>query len=173
MDSNSYFLQTQRLGFRWWQAEDLLLARELWGDPEVTRLFSKSQLTDAQIQERLTIEIERATKHGIQYWPMFELSTNHHIGCAGLRPYRPEENIFEMGYHLRPEFWGKGFATEAGKAILEYAMKHTDATSIFAGHHPDNVASGKVLLKLDFTQTGTDYFEPTGLMHPSYIIKFA
>lgn len=162
------FLRSNRIGFRWWSADDYQLARELWGDPAVTRFFSKEPFTDEQVQERLNLEIDRAAKFKMQYWPIFKLATNLHIGCAGLRPYR--EDIFELGVHVRELFWGKGYATEAGRALIEHS-KTMGARALFAGHHPDNLASKNVLLKLGFEETGTEFYEPTGLLHPSYLLQ--
>jgi len=82
-----------------------------------------------------------------------------------------QEIIYELGVHLRPQYWGKGFATEALGRVIEYAFAELGASALFAGHHPSNVASGKSLLKLGFERTGEEFFEPTGLMHPSYLLK--
>ncbi|HEY9867589.1 MAG TPA: GNAT family N-acetyltransferase [Candidatus Obscuribacterales bacterium] len=169
MPSSPYFLCSERLGFRWWSREDLPLAKQLWGDPEVTRLFSKTALSDFEIQERLNAEIDRGNTHGVQYWPMFELVTDLHIGCCGLRPYRLADKVYELGFHLRPVFWGRGLASEAGRTMLDYAITEVGAHAIFAGHHPENVASRNVLLKLGFEETGAEFYEPTGLFHPSYM----
>ena len=46
---------------------------------------------------------------GMQYWPIFLLAGGRHVGVCGLRPWRIEEKIPELGYHLRPEFWRPGF----------------------------------------------------------------
>lgn len=78
------------------------------------------------------------------------------------------EKPYEIGFHLRPKFWGQGFATEAATAVMEYACTSLGAERLFAGHHPDNKASQKVLGKLGFQYTGDEFYEPTGLYHPSY-----
>lgn len=167
----NYFLCSKRIGFRWWTIQDLDFAKILWGNPEVTNLFTKAPLSDFQIEERLQSEIERETKYQMQYWPMFELATDRFVGCGGLRPYRLAEQIFELGFHLRPEFWGKGLATEAGETLISYGFKELGASAIFAGHHPDNTSSRNVLFKLGFEETGTEFYEPTGLLHPSYLLQ--
>ncbi len=166
-----YFLCGKRIGFRWWTDDDFELAKGLWGDPSVTRLFSKEPLSDLQIRERLQAEIKRADEHKMQYWPMFELATGLHIGCGGFRPYRADEQIYELGFHLRPAFWGKGLASEAGKTLIEYGFGQLSAKAIFAGHHPDNLPSQAVLLKLGFEEIGKELYPPTGLLHPSYMLR--
>jgi RimJ/RimL family protein N-acetyltransferase len=67
--------------------------------------------------------------------------------------------------------WGKGFATEAAFGALEYAWEKLRLSQVYAGHHPHNRASEKILKKLGFEFIGNVFYEPTGLMHPSYVCK--
>lgn len=165
-----FFLTTNRIGFSKWQKGDIKLAELLWGDPDVTKLICASgKFSVEEISSRLTTEIDNETKYHVQYWPIFELSSTNFIGCCVLRPYRGNE--YEMGFHLRPQFWGKGYATEAAAAIADYAFSVLKADALFAGHNPNNVASSKVLLKLGFRYIGNKFYEPTGLYHPSYELK--
>ena len=105
----------------------------------------------------------------MQYWPIFELSTGELIGCCGLRPYG--EAMYEIGFHLRPEFWRKGFAVEAANVAIDYAFRELHAEGLFAGHNPKNIASSKVLAKLNFQYVRDEFYAPTGLYHPSYELK--
>ena len=170
MTSNqpSYFLVSKRIGFRFWHQDDLQLALDLWGNRQVTRLFYKEGLNLSQVQERLDRELAAARDHRIQYWPIFRLTDGAHLGCAGLRPSAPSRP--ELGVHLKPQFWGDGYATEAGAAVIAYAFQENIADCLFAGHHPENQASRKALLKLCFLGTSATYYEPTGLLHPSYLL---
>jgi RimJ/RimL family protein N-acetyltransferase len=161
-------MQSDRIGFRRWQQDDLPAAINLWGDPQVTRLFYKNPLTQEQVDRRLQEEIECEEKHHIQYWPIFLLENDSHIGCAGLRPR--DEGILELGIHLKPEYWGRGFATEAGRRVIEHAFGNQLARAVFAGHHPDNKGSRNGLLKLGFLGTTAKLYEPTGLIHPGYLL---
>jgi RimJ/RimL family protein N-acetyltransferase len=165
--TSPYFLNTARLGFRCWKADDLPLARALWGDGDVTRLIG-GPFSDVAIANRLAAEMSTQAHFGVQYWPVFLLATGGFAGCAGLRPYRPEEEIFELGFHLRPAYWGQGLAMEAGHALIRYAFETLGAKGLFAGHHPANAASRRVLEKLGFALRGEEFYAPTGLMHPAY-----
>jgi RimJ/RimL family protein N-acetyltransferase len=106
---------------------------------------------------------------GIQYWPIFLLATGDHVGCAGLRPKEPQ--VLELGYYLKPAFWGTGLATEAGAALIAYAFTTLDAETLFAGHHPANRASQKVLEKLGFTRAGEEFYKPSGVIEPTYLLQ--
>jgi [ribosomal protein S5]-alanine N-acetyltransferase len=117
---------TERLTARTWELADLSLAIELWGDEDVTRFIdSRGKLNRDQILERLRVEIDRQNVHGVQYWPLFETQSNQFIGCCGLRPwiYTPQEKNYELGFHILKRCWGKGYATEAAKGAIKYALE--------------------------------------------------
>jgi RimJ/RimL family protein N-acetyltransferase len=169
-ENSPYFLTTARLGFRSWTEEDLPLARKVWGDSLVTR-FVGGPFTDDQVGARLDREIACMAAYHVQYWPIFLLDSGDHVGCAGMRARKPEQGMFSMGFYLRPEYWRKGFAVESGAAVVDYAFGTLGIRELFAGHHPENHASGKVLAKLGFTFTHRELYPPTGLMHFAYSLK--
>ena len=164
-----YFLITERCGFSKWETKDTELARLLWGDPEVTHFICASGVfKDEEIECRLETEIRKGELYGVQYWPLFERNTGELIGCCGLRPFEGEERAYELGCHLREKYWGKGIAKEAAEAVIAYGFGILGAQKLLAGHHPQNIRSGKVLKKLGFTPIGEKFYEPTGLFHPAY-----
>src|SRR5215469_7486580 len=165
-----YFLTSSRLGFRCWTDDDLSLAIGLWGDPEVTARIG-GPFTPDEVRARLTTEIARMRDLGLQYWPIFMLADSQHVGCAGLRPYRWDKQIYELGVHLRRTFWGQGLASEAARTVIAYAFDVLQAKALFAGHHPENESSRQLLTRLGFTYTHDELYEPTGQMHPSYILR--
>lgn len=166
----NYFLESERLGFRHWSAEDLSLAMGLWGDPDVTKLIG-GPFSETRVKSRLDQEINRQADHGVQYWPIFLLVKNEHVGCCGLRPYDLTQPIYEIGFHIRKAFWGQGYAFEAAQTVIAYAFETLGAKGLFAGHNPTNEASRRLLTKLGFQYTHDEYYAPTGLNHPSYLLK--
>ena len=96
--------------------------------------------TTAEVHARLRREIDTRKAHHVQYWPVFSLQDHELAGCAGLRPYGSGGDVFELGVHLRTSYWGQGIALEAGRAVISYAFDHKAARSLFAGHHPANLA---------------------------------
>ena len=167
---SDYFLVSDRLGFRAWREEDLPLATGLWTDARVMGLLGGPYTPD-RICRRLEREIATQLAFEMQYWPIFLLADGCHVGVCGLRPWRIEEKIPELGYHLRPEFWGQGLAVEGGRAAIQYGFGRLGAKAIFAGHHPENGASRKVLLKLGFRYTGDEVFPETGILEPTYRLE--
>jgi RimJ/RimL family protein N-acetyltransferase len=172
MNQNSpFFITTDRIAFRRWRSDDLPLALALWGDPAVARLTHASgPPSAAAIAARLEREIATEHAHGLSYWPIFLRDGDEHIGCCGLRPYRLAEAVHELGFHLRPDHWGKGLAFEAARAVVEHAFSNLGAQALFAGHHPENAASRRLLSKLGFRYTHDELYPPTGLQHPSYLL---
>jgi len=72
------------------------------------------------------------------------------VGVAG---FHPERDGLAFGYWIARDHWGQGYATEAGRGAIEVA-RALGHKRIVAGHYVDNPASGRVLRKLGFRETG-------------------
>jgi [ribosomal protein S5]-alanine N-acetyltransferase len=160
-----------RLVFGRWEAENIPLGKHLWGDPRVTSFITQSPFTPLQVEERVRQEMAGLAMFGVQYGPMFLRSTGELVGCCGFRPRPAPPGVLELGFLLRPEFWGQGLATEAARAAVAHAFEVLGASAIFAGHHPENGGSRRVLQKLGFRKTHLEHYPPTGLEHPSYLLQ--
>lgn len=164
-----YFMKTECIGFSYWTEADVELAIKLWGEKDVTQFIcATGEFTLQNIMDRLSVEINNQEKYQVQYWPIFDLMTNELIGCCGLRPFKAEQHTYEIGFHLRKKYWGQGYAYEAATVVIQHAFKELNAAKIYAGHHPQNIGSKKLLTKLGFQYIGDNFYEPTGLYHPSY-----
>lgn len=165
-------MTTERLEFRRWGADDLGRARALWGSPEVARLISAGgRFSEEEVAARLEAERASQAEAGLQYWPLFLRADGRFVGCCGLRPYR--EDLPELGFHLLAEFWGQGLAREAAEAVIAYAFGELGVAALFAGHHPENQASRRLLSRLGFVYTHDEPYPGTGLDHPSYQLSAA
>lgn len=74
------------------------------------------------------------------------------VGCIGLAPIAGTRAL-ELGYWIARAHWGRGYATEAGRAVLEIAQM-LGIEEVESAHFLDNPASGRVLRKLGFEPTG-------------------
>jgi RimJ/RimL family protein N-acetyltransferase len=74
------------------------------------------------------------------------------IGVIGLEPVG--EGEAELGYWLGKPFWGRGFVTEAGHAVIASSLQSCPTMTVTSNHFEDNPASGHVLAKLGFIPTG-------------------
>ena len=164
----SYFLRTERLGFRCWTEQDPPLAMRLWGDAEVMSLLG-GPLTATLVRDRLALEQRTQREAAVQYWPIFLQATDEPAGCAGLTPWPARgPKCLMAGVHLHRAVWGRRLGEEAGRAILRYGFEMTGAEEIVAGHHPENHASKRLLTALGFRFEQMHLWPPTGLMHPFY-----
>jgi RimJ/RimL family protein N-acetyltransferase len=71
------------------------------------------------------------------------------LGCRGFSPYLETDQI-ELSYTFARRQWGRGFASEAAQACLNFAQDHFAWPSVLARSHPENFASRRVLEKLGF-----------------------
>ena len=76
----------------------------------------------------------------------------------------------EIGFHIGSQHWGRGYATEAARAVMAYAFERLEVMGLFAGHNPKNEASRHILERLGFRYTHDELYEPTGLEHPCYLL---
>jgi RimJ/RimL family protein N-acetyltransferase len=93
----------------------------------------------------------------LQYWPIHFLPDHEFVGCCGLRPYKLDEGIPELGFHLRSRFWGRSLAPEAATAVIGHAVSTLGAKALAAGHHPEDASRKKVLGKLGFIAVTTNF----------------
>ena len=75
------------------------------------------------------------------------------VGSIGFGRWRSDHDV-ELGYWIAEGRHGNGYATEAGRAVLELAFDGLRLPRLVAGHFIDNPASGQVLRKLGFIETG-------------------
>lgn len=76
------------------------------------------------------------------------------IGTIGLKDISREHRRAEMGYWIAIHQWGKGFATEAARAVLEFAFGTLKLNRVYSGHFHTNPASGRVLQKIGMQKEG-------------------
>lgn len=93
---------------------------------------------------------------GTGQWAVVERATGRMIGRAGThRPERADWPGIEIGWVLDPDRWGNGFATEAGRASVEWAFAHHDVDALFSVILPENAPSAAVAERLGFSLVET------------------
>ncbi|MCM0606474.1 MAG: GNAT family N-acetyltransferase [Xanthomonadaceae bacterium] len=157
-------LETQRLILRKWNDSDLDILYQMNADPVVMRYFEKT-LTRKESDKMLLRFEQLLTDHGFTFFAAELKSTGDLIGMIGLGSPRGEGLYFapciEVGWRLRPEFWGKGYATEGAQASLELGFNKHGLKEIIAQTAVQNTPSRKVMERLGMTyQVGGDYDHP-------------
>jgi [ribosomal protein S5]-alanine N-acetyltransferase len=75
------------------------------------------------------------------------------VGAVGLRLHLSNESA-EIGYWIGRVYWGRGYCTEAARAMLDYAFRRLGLNRVHAAHLSRNPASGRVMAKLGMTHEG-------------------
>ncbi|WP_158264951.1 GNAT family N-acetyltransferase [Blastopirellula marina] len=132
---------------REWTPDDWLRFRPLATDPRVLRYIGDGKpWDDERIQRRITGLIELSAQRGWIIWPVIHRADSELIGFCGFGDgFLPE---VEIGWRLRPEYWGQGLATEAARAVLEYGFQRWNFPRIISVAQPANAASIRVMEKL-------------------------
>lgn len=86
-------------------------------------------------------------------WAVVPHGADTLAGMIGLSP-EPGAATAELGYWFAPEVWGLGYATEAGRAVIDFGFGALGLPFLVSGHFVRNPASGRVLAKLGFIVTG-------------------
>lgn len=148
-------IETERLLLRevdWKDQNDFF---EMDSDPEVHRFIEQSPLTSID-QELPIIEMlkKQYQENGIARWAVIDKKSEECIGWCGLKFFREVLNghldFYELGYRFKQKHWGKGYATESAKAVLDYGFSQLNLKTVFAFTHLENEASVHVLSKLGF-----------------------
>ena len=140
-------IETNRLLLRTFIEEDAALIYELNLDPDVIR-YTHDPINDLahafEILEKVIISQYALYNHG--RWAVHVKATLEFLGWCGLK-YRAELNEIDLGYRFKKEGWGKGYATEAAYASIQYGFETIGLQRIVARAEIDNIGSWKVLEK--------------------------
>ncbi|MEL6805649.1 MAG: GNAT family N-acetyltransferase [Bacteroidota bacterium] len=163
-------IETDRLILRDIEEKDIKGIFELDSDPEVHRyLGNKPIKTWSEAESIVNYIRDQYETDGIGRWAVIDKASQEFVGWAGLkyeRAVRTDMDYYDLGYRLKRKFWGRGIATEASLASLEYGFEVLNLQEIYAGAHIKNTGSNKVLRKvgLRFLET----FEYDGEPHHWY-----
>ena len=146
------FARTKRLTLRPGWSEDAPAVARAIGHEEVVRMLAKAPWP-YRVRDALSF-LSRPKGPGEASFLILSHEGGYPrpIGGIGLAP---DEDGHELGYWLTPYAWGRGYATEAGRAVVEIARHALGLKRLHSGHFTDNPASGRVLQKLGFRATGT------------------
>ncbi len=148
-------LTTERLLLRQRSLEDVPAILRMDGDPEVRRYVGDGRLPDSVEQEKRVRE-RVGTDFGIGfgYWSVFPRERpDDYLGYVVFSPV-PDSTDIELSYGFRRDVWGKGYATEAARAGLDYALREHGLPEVVALVYPANLASQRVIAKLGFAAAG-------------------
>lgn len=149
-------IETNRLLLRTFTEDDAALIYELNLDLDVIR-YTHDPIKDLphafEILEKVIMPQYALYNHG--RWAVHVKTTLEFLGWCGLK-YRAELNEIDLGYRFKKEGWGKGYATEAAYASIQYGFEKIGLHRIVARAEIDNIGSWKVLEKCGMTYIGNE-----------------
>ena len=155
-------IETERLMIRdWVPAVDAAEAIAIYGSPQVTRWIGDKSVDDtvSAVQARLQRYCDRAAAQpGLGCWAVVTKSPATIIGSLLLMPLPGRDNQpsgkVEIGWHFRPESWGRGYATEAAAAVMAAGFDTLKLPAIYAVTLLDNDRSMRVTQRLQMVDLG-------------------
>ena len=160
-------IETERLLMRPLNMNDVNALYKLDSDPLVMKYLGNRPVSNLEeVHFYLKNILKQYELYGIARWAVMEKSSGEMIGWAGLKFMNEVTNghkdFYDAGYRFRPEFWGKGYATEATNAWIDYAKNQLNIHTLYASAHTENIASQNVLKKCGFLQKDEYFFEMYG-----------
>lgn len=149
--------QTERLIIRTWEETDqkhyLDLANDVGFHAFSTPGFYLAH-TPAEVAAKINTRRKVFAERKMGKFLVVEGASGETVGSAGIDPYPLDgQEYFELGYRLCLKHWGKGYATEAAEALLDYGFTSLNLEKIVAFAVHQNSASLKVIEKLGFVYT--------------------
>jgi len=154
-----YVLESERLIFRELLPSDVDVMFELESDPDVVRYTGDLPLVHKDQARRRIDDIRQEYRDfGVGRWAAVLKDTHACIGWAGLKfikEINDRKDVYDLGYRLLREHWGKGYATESSMALLRYGFEQKKMRRISAYVDVNHAASARVLQKCGLTLTNT------------------
>ena len=173
----AFNIETERLRLRELRKSDLEGMFKLDSNPNVHKyLGNKPIKTKTEAQKILDSVLQQYTERGIGRFAVIEKASGDFIGWSGLR-LNTEYNMngftkyYDVGYRLIERFWGKGYATESGKASVDYAFNTMKLPELYATTEISNQASHNALLKIGLQYKNDFFFEQEQMNLRWYTIK--
>lgn len=160
MMTEALILKTERLRLRPWREDDLEAIAAMNADPEVMRYFPAC-LERAETVSMMARNTAHMECHGFAWWALEIPDVASFAGGVSLimpafhAHFTP---CFEIGWRLPRVFWGRGYATEAARALLDFAFHQLDLDEVVAMTTFGNERSRSVMQRLGMSRSVADDF---------------
>lgn len=160
-------IETPRLLLRPMVADDFDALLGIFGDPKVMAAFSEEPFTHQQMRYWLERNLRHQEEFGYGLFSVICKADDLLIGDCGLERMEVEgRSVAELGYDFRSDAWNKGYATEAARAVRDYAFNTLDLAELISLVRQTNGASARVAEKVGMRQAGE--FERYGARYWRY-----
>jgi RimJ/RimL family protein N-acetyltransferase len=154
----SVVVRTTRLVVRDWTEDDAPAALAVYGRPEVARWLVPAVEEIADLERmrdtlRGWIAETAASEAGVGHWAVALAGSGEVVGGVSVHPLPVDEQDVEIGWQTAPEHWGHGYATEAGRGVLQHAFAN-DVDEVFALVRPANRRAEAAAKRVGMTWVG-------------------
>lgn len=171
-------LRTDRLVLRAWREADLAPWAALNADPEVREYFPEVLTSEQSAASAAGFQAD-LDERGWGWWAVEVRATGEFIGFTGLDPV--DEDVpftgVEAGWRLARPAWGRGYATEAARAVVAFGFDSLALPEILAVTAAANLRSQAVMHRLGMTRNPADDFDdptvPAGPLRRSVLYRLA
>lgn len=134
-------IETERLILREYTSEDFQALYEILSDPETMQHYPKPY--DAAGTKRwIDWSLQNYKTYGFGLWAMVLKETGAFIGDCGITMQKIDgESLPEIGYHVHKGYWRRGFASEAARAVRDWAFENTDFDCLYSYMKYTNIGS--------------------------------
>jgi RimJ/RimL family protein N-acetyltransferase len=146
-------IDTERLRLRPMRMADLDEYLEMHDDPEVTRFVERRDRQGSV--ERLRADEREWRERGHGMFAVLDRASGRFLGRVILKHW-PQFEETELGWTLRRDAWGHGYATEAAAAVRDWGFANLDLPYLTSMVHPDNEASARLARRLGMSELRTD-----------------
>lgn len=161
-------LDTERLNLRQLRLDDASQAFELRSNKKVMKYMDSELHTSIEASQGLVkSKIDSLKNHLGLHWAITEKGSDLMIGDFSFWQLDFQHHRAEIGYTLLPEFWGKGYMTEALNAFLKFGFEKFGLHSITANVNTENEKSKQLLLRLGFKKEA--YFRESYFFNGVYL----
>lgn len=148
-------LMSERLALRCLEPGDAQALFQIFSDREVMQYWSSAPWTDQAEGVELVKNVRRCfAERSLFQWGVVRLSDDSLIGTCTLSRVDPQNRRAEIGFALRRDLWGRGYMSEATRAMLQFAFQKLELHRVEADVDPRNNASIRLLERLGFQREG-------------------
>jgi ribosomal-protein-alanine N-acetyltransferase len=162
-------LETERLLVRPWAPSDRADFTALTHDPAVMRyVHGGLPFSEQEVDEFFARQERQLAEHDLAMGALIEKASGRLVGVAGVQPLG--SNDLEIGWWLARGVWGRGYATEAGRAAMEHVLGTLKRPRVVAIIDPGNEPSVRVVNRLGFQRDGRYTGAQLGHRKPEIVV---
>lgn len=163
-------LETERLILRPMSQTDFDALLLIFTDPKVMAAFQHDPFTPEQMQRWLSRNLEHQGQYGYGLFSVILKESGELIGDCGLEQMEVGgQALAELGYDFRSDYWNQGFASEAARAVRDYAFQVLQLPQLISLIRVGNLSSKRVAEKVGMTLS--EEFTRYGIQYWKYALK--